>query len=112
MIFYFASSTYQQVISAAIKESDRVLVGQESGQDVYFLKYIKEKQNAFTTLDYLILDINCCEDTDEELLEALDILKIINDRMRIIILAANRYAGDYFLTKCFQMGIYLSLIHI
>lgn len=106
MIFYFASSTYQQVISAAIKESDRVLVGQESGQDVYFLKYIKEKQNAFTTLDYLILDINCCEDTDEELLEALDILKIINDRMRIIILAANRYAGDYFLTKCFQMGIY------
>lgn len=106
MIFYFASQTYQQVISTAIKESDMVLVGQECKNDLFFLKYVKEKQNVFTTLDFIVLDINACEDTDEELLEALDILKIVNDGMRIIILAANRYAGDFFLTKCFQMGIY------
>lgn len=106
MIFYFASQTYQQVISTAVKESDIVLVGQECRNDLFFLKYVKEKQNVFTTLDYMILDISGCEDTDEELLEAMDILKIVNDSMRIIILAANRYAGDIFLTKCFQMGIY------
>lgn len=106
MIFYFSSQTYQQVISTAVKESDIVLVGQECKNDLFFLKYVKEKQNVFTTLDYMILDISACEDTDEELLEALDILKIVNDSMKIVILAANRYPGDTFLTKCFQMGIY------
>lgn len=106
MIFYFASATYQQVISSAIRETDQILDGQECGNDIYFLKYVKGNYTKFSSLETLIVDLNAIADTDEEIVEALDALKILNYDMRIIVLAANRYVGDPLLTKCFQMGIY------
>ena len=106
MIFYFASGTYQQVISSAIKETDKILEGQECGTEIYFAKYVRENFQRLLGVETLILDISALADTDEEILEGLDALKIGNYDMQIIILAANRYAGDALLTKCFQMGIY------
>ena len=106
MIFYFASGTYQQVISSAIKETDKILEGQECGTEIYFAKYVRENFQRLIGVETLILDISALADTDEEILEGLDALKIGNYDMQIIILAANRYAGDALLTKCFQMGIY------
>ena len=106
MIFYFASSTYQQVISSAIKETDKILEGQECGSDIYFAKYVRENYQRLLSIETLVIDISALADTDEEILDGLDSLKIGNYDLQIIILAANRYVGDALLTKCFQMGIY------
>lgn len=104
--FYIASTTYQEVISRAVKDADMILDGSECSNDFYFAKYMKLHMVDVTNVDVLLLDISALKDTDEEILDALDALRLINFETRIIILAANRMAGDDFLGKCFQMSIY------
>lgn len=106
MIFYIASQTYQQVINQAIQETEDILIGGECRNDILLLKYVKENSNILNCLDVLIVDISALQDVDEEILQSLEILRMMHDHMRIIILAANRGEGDSLLTKCFQMSIY------
>lgn len=106
MIFYIASQTYQQVINQAIQESEEILIGGECRSDIYLLKYVKENGSILNSLDCLLVDISALEDTDEEILQSLEILRMMHDNMRLIILAANRADGDNLLTQCFNMSIY------
>lgn len=106
MVFYIASQTYQQVIGQAIQETGEILIGGECRSDILLLKYVKENNSILNSLDILIIDISALQDIDEEILQSLEILRMMHDHMRIIILAANRGEGDNLLTKCFQMSIY------
>lgn len=106
MIYYIASQTYQQVVTQAITESDVTLIGGECKSDFFFLKWVKESGNILNTLDCLIVDISALEDTDEEMLSAVEIIRMLHDNMRVIVLAANRGDQDELLTKFFQMSIY------
>lgn len=106
MIFYVASSTFQQVILTSIKESEQLLIGSECKNDIYLLKYIKENFVTFSSLETIIIDLSAVKDTDEEIVQSFDMLRIMNHETKIIILASNRYEGDDVLTKAFQMSIY------
>lgn len=83
-----------------------MLIGGECRSDVLLLKYVKENSSILNSLDTLIIDISALQDVDEEILQSLEILRMMHDSMRIVILAANRGEGDSLLTKCFQMSIY------
>lgn len=106
MVFYIASQTYQEIISRTVKESGRILAGGECSNELYLLKYIKENIRKLSELDSLIVDLAALHDTDEEIINALDMIRLMYDEIRIIILAANRLQGDELLSKCFQMSIY------
>lgn len=106
MIFYIASQTYQQIINQAIQESEEILIGGECRSDIYLLKYVKENGSILNSLDCLIVDVSALEDTEEEIIQAVEILRMMHDNMRLIILAANRVEGDNLLTQCFNMSIY------
>lgn len=106
MIYFLASSTYCQVIQTSIRELDLITTGSEMSSDLYLLKYLKENLNRIQSADCIILDLTAFLDTDEEILSALEMLKIMADHVGIIILAANRQEGDELLTKAFQMSIY------
>lgn len=106
MVFYIASNTYKEVISRTIKETDEILSGAVSSDEIFLLKYVKENGNQLSGLDMLVIDFSCCQDVDDEIVQALEQIRILDYETRIIIIAANRSEGDSLLTKCFQMSIY------
>lgn len=106
MIFYIASNVYNQVIHSTIKElGSEFIAGSEVKTELELLKYIKSNITTFGNIDKLIIDLNVCNDLDEEIIQAIEMYRIMYDKCRIIILAANRYPGDELLTKCFHLGI-------
>lgn len=106
MIFYIASPTYQQVIHKTIQESGLILEGYECTRDIYLRKYVKENLAKLDNLELLIIDLYAINDTENEICEAIDTLKIMANNTRIIILACNRVEGDMLLTKLFQSAIF------
>lgn len=106
MLYYFASNVNQNIISEAIRETDQVVVGSECNQELNLLEYVKDNYAAFGSVDKVIVDIAGVKDSDDSILEALNMLRICNDQTQIIVIASNRLAGDELLAKCFAMSIY------
>lgn len=108
MIFYITSPTYKEIISSVIQENDNLLLGGcEEGEDILLYSYIKQNNaTSFSAIDTIIIDLNACADIDEKIIDALEMLRMTNDDIKIIILATMRHPGDALLTQCFQMAIY------
>lgn len=104
--YYIASTIYNQIISQTIQETGFMVDGNEIGENVYLLNFVKKNFTRFSSIDELVIDLSALKDIDAEIIEALEILKVNFDHIKIIILAANRYSGDELLTQCFQMAIY------
>lgn len=105
MITYFTGSTFNQVIQSSIDEIDELTYNPQIEDEQDFQKYVKHNLTALAGVDCLILDISICINTDDELLNALEMIRTMYDDMRIIIFAAYRDIGDKFLVNCFNMGI-------
>lgn len=106
MVFYLASTVYREVIHRAATELELVCAGNVCSNEIYLLKYIRENLNRFSNLDELIVDLNALQDTDGEIIQAFEMLRIMNYKTRITILAAGRQPGDELLKNCFAMGLY------
>lgn len=105
MITYFTGNTFNQVIQATIDEIDELTYDPVIEEDQDFNKYIKQNLTRLAGVDCLILDISVCINTDEELLNALELIRTMYDTVRIVVFAPYRSIGDRFLTSCFNMGI-------
>ena len=105
-IFCITSNTYAQVIHGVIKENKLVCQGSENTEGFQLHKFVKQNISMFSTIDIFLIDLSALEDVDEEILQALEMIRFMEDELRIILLAANRYKGDFLLKKCFNMGIY------
>lgn len=108
MVYYITSPTYKEVISSVISENEELLLGGcEEGEDILLYSHIKANNAiTFSSIDCIIIDLNACADIDEKIIEALEMLRMTNDDIRIILLATMRHPGDVLLTQCFQMAIY------
>ncbi len=108
MIFYITSPIYKEVISSVILANENlILAGCEEGEDILLYSYIKQNNaTSFSTIDTIIIDLNACADIDEKIIDALEMLRMTNDEIKIILLATMRRPGDTLLTQCFQMAIY------
>lgn len=105
MITYFTGSTFNQVIGSSIQEIDELVYEPRIEEDQDFNKFIKQNLTGMAGIDCLILDISVCINTDEELLNALEMIRTMYDTIRIIVFAPYRATGDRFLTSCLNMGI-------
>lgn len=108
MVFYIASMTYQNIIATAVRESEMLLYGMECSNNFLIKKYVNENYTLFSnpSLECFVLDITALEFIEEEVMQTLDSIRVMNDKLRIILLAANRFYGDEFLKKCARIGIY------
>lgn len=106
MILYFSGPTFQHVILEVIEKTNQMAFPTETSNEIDLLKTVRQNITKYDGIDILIVDDSVCvQNTEEELLAALEMLRSMYDRMRIIILAPYRQEGDDFLTKCLQMGI-------
>lgn len=106
MVFYISSLTYREVIHRTVTEQDLVIAGAECNNEMYLLKYFQENMNKLGNIDQMIVDLNALQDTDEETLQAFDMLRYMHFKTRIIIVASSRQPGEEFLKNLFDMGIY------
>jgi len=106
MVYFISSPKYHPLIKKVITETDQICVGQMVGEQQFFKKLIKENITAFENVEILILDLMALADTDEEIIQGIESLKMMGYATRMIILAPNRVAGDKFLRECFYLGIY------
>lgn len=106
MVFCFCSTQYQPMINKIMAETDQVCVGQEVGADLHVKKYIRESITQFEQIDILLIDMTAVRDTDEEIMQSIEALRIMDYKTRCIILAPYKQEGDKFLKDCFFAGIY------
>ncbi|MDI9241909.1 hypothetical protein [Fusibacillus kribbianus] len=105
--YYICSEVYLQTIQSVLKEENAVVSGVEIGDDIYLLKFVKTSAiTKLNNVDSIVIDLSACRDPDDDIISALEALRTLNDKIRIIILAANRYPGDELLTRCFHLGIW------
>lgn len=105
MILYFSGKIFQHVIREVIEKNDELAFDTEPSDELDFLKIIKQNIAQYESVDTIIVDVSVCQNTEEELLMALEMIRSMYDEMKIIVFAPYREAGDDFLTKCFNMGI-------
>lgn len=106
MVYFISSPQYQPMILKILTETGQICVGSNVGQDIYFKKHMKENIMMFEQVDILLIDFTALADTDEEVMEAIESLRIMDFQTRIIIVAPYKQEGDPFLKKCFYAGIY------
>ena len=105
MVVYFTGSTFNQVIRDSVQDVGALLYEPVIDDNQYFHKYIKKNIVGLSGIDVLILDTSVCLDMECELLEALEMVRTMYDRTKLIVFAPYKRAGDKFLTDCLNMGI-------
>lgn len=106
MIVYFSGNTFNQIIDSAIETAGEMVFMKEVANDFDFAKYIKQNIAKLDQVDMVILDISAFSNVDEEITNAIEMIRTMYDKLKIVIFAPYREAGDSFLTKCFNMGIW------
>ena len=106
MVFVVSSEKYQPMINKILTETDQVCAGKEIGEQQFFKKFVKENIAMFEQIEILILDLTALADTDEEIMQGIESLRIVDYGTRFIILAPYRKEGDKLLKECFYAGIY------
>lgn len=105
MMVYFTGSTYNQIIRECIKKVDELIFEESIDDNQDFYKYMKQNITNLGGVDCLILDVSVCLNTDEEVLSALEMIRTMYDKIKIIVFAPYYKVGNAFLMKCLQMGI-------
>lgn len=106
MVFVISSEKYLPMISKILTETDQVCAGKEIGEQQFFKKFVKENIAAFEQIEILILDLTALADTDEEIIQGIESLRIVDYGTRFILLDPYRREGDKLLKECFYAGIY------
>lgn len=106
MVYYFSSPAYQPMIDKVLSETSQMCVGKQTGEEIFIKKYIRENITSFENVDVLLIDLTALADTDEEIMQGIESLRIMDYDIRFVIMAPHRREGDAFLKSCFYAGIY------
>lgn len=106
IVTFIASEAYGNVCVSVTKEIEMMTINSVVTNDYFLLKQIKANASLFANIDKLVIDLSALRDLDDEIIEAIDTLRFLDEHLGIIILATNRMAGDPLLKQIFQMGIY------
>lgn len=106
MLFCISSSRYHPIIKKIIEEKDQICIGNEVGDGIDLKKFVKENITYFEQVDIFLIDTGALKNTDEEVMQSIESLRIMDYDIRFIILAPYKKEGDEFLRECFYAGIY------
>lgn len=106
MIYYISSNVYHQCIIEVIKDTNELVSGNIVNNKINLLDIMKKEITSMGNIEKLIVDLNGIINLDDEVIEALEMFRLMYDKIRVIILAAGHAPGDELLMKIFHMGIY------
>lgn len=106
MVIYIASYNNSQFIQESITEVNRTILYEKVTSDFCIQDFIKQQLEKLQATKTLIIDLTSLKDSEEDLLDALNGFRLINDNLQIIIVAPYKRSGDKLLGEIFNMGIY------
>ena len=101
MVFFISSEKYQPMINKILAETDQVCAGKETGENIFLKKFIKENLSMFENIELFIVDFTALADTDEEILQAIQSLRILDYKTRCIVIAPYHKEGSKLLKEFF-----------
>ena len=87
MIFFAAATKHQNLINQVINECGEKTIDHVCGDRFNLLKFVNTNFAMLDSADLLILDLTVCEDTDEEIVQAIQNIRIMNENIRVIVVA-------------------------
>lgn len=106
MIFFVASTKNQNLFTQVIRECSEKIIDQICKDNFYLLPYVTTNMQIIDNAEIFLVDLTACDDSRDDLLQALKNIRVMNDSIRIIVVDTTRYEGDSLLSECFASGIY------
>ena len=100
------SKTFQDLITTTLHKNDVVFTLPLPDDDKFLNEYVKKNASEFCNHDAVIIDIGALKDTDDEVMEAIESIRFLDDNIRVIILQGAREGCFKLLNQCFLNGIY------
>lgn len=106
-----SSQELQDVVGSTLRKHDVIYSNPLPDPDKYLYSYIKQNASDLTNYDSIIIDLGSLRDTNEQIMESLESIRFLDDKMRVIILEGGRSLKDsngtfQLLHHCFLNGIY------
>lgn len=106
MVFYISSTDFEEVIRKTIKELGANCTGKECSDSIYLLEFLHKNRNRMKKANKLIIDLNGVQDTEEEIVQALEMFRIEYHQIRIIVVVPSYRVGEDIIKKFMDMAIY------
>lgn len=106
MIYYISSTKYQNLLAQIIRESEESVLDYAETDRFELLSFVKSNMSIIDNLEILLIDLTACKDEDNGLVQAIENIRMVNNKIRLIVFDPTRYEGDKVLSKYFASGIY------
>lgn len=104
-VLVIVSAQYKPSIFSILRKED--IAYQEPAEEYEnFLQYVKKNSSRISDYDAVIIDLGTFSDPDEDVIKAIEMIRFVDDRLRLIILSGTRTTGYAILHQCFLNGIY------
>ena len=104
------SQEYQALFYSVLEKNDVLIVNTASAEDVCLNDFVKKNTSGISNFDAIIIDLGVLTDTDEKIIESIEMLRFYDDKMRIIIFEGRRPNSYKLLHTCFLNGVYNLII--
>lgn len=102
-----SSQMYREMIYSSLRSAEILpMETTVTEEKCTLLHYVKKYTANITNYDVFIIDLGALQDTDEEIMEAVELLRYIDDNIRIVILESTRPNSYKLLHECFLNGVY------
>lgn len=104
MLYYVASNAYAQTIKEAAESAKEAVIDKIVSNELLFLTHLKKNISYLSQCDKFLIDLNAIVDSDKEITEAVEMIRMMYPETRIIILANTRKGS--LIQEFLNMGIY------
>lgn len=108
MIYYAASKAYAQTVKDATESAKEAVIDKIVSNELLLLTHLKKNISYLGQCDKFLLDLNAVIDADSEIIEAVEMIRMMYPDTRIIILANTRKGK--LIQQFLNMGIYNIII--
>lgn len=104
MIYYVASNAYAQTIKDAAESAKEAVIDKIVSNELLLLTHLKKNISYLSQCDKFLIDLNSVIDADNEIIEAVEMIRMMYPDTRVIILANTRKGT--LIQQFLNMGIY------
>lgn len=101
-----SSADYRELICSTLNKHDVMFNEPVKDDEKNLYDYVKKNAADISNYDAFIIDLGALKDSDDQIMSAIESIRFLDDRTRIIIFESSRKEGYRILHQCFLNGIY------
>lgn len=104
MLYYVASNAYAQTIKDATESAKEAVLDKVVSNELLLLTHLKKNISYLSQCDKFLIDLNAIIDADSEIIDAVEMIRMMYPETRVIVLANTRKGS--LISHFLNMGIY------